>query len=44
MKSKQGEQKINQTAVPIDKVKELGAHYHKYYQLECSIFKSKIEN
>lgn len=32
------------TSVPIEKIEELGAHYHKYYQLECSFFKSNLDN
>jgi len=32
------------TSVPIEKIEELGAHYHKYYQLETSFFKSSLDN
>lgn len=32
------------TSVPMDKIKELGAHYHKYYQLETSFFKSSLDD
>ena len=28
------------TSVPLEKIAELGAHYHKYYQLENSFYKS----
>ena len=31
-------------SVPLDKIKELGAHYHKYYELNISFFKSKLDN
>ena len=27
-------------SVPLDKIAELGAHYHKYYQLDNSFYKS----
>lgn len=32
------------TSVRIDKVKDFGAHYHKYYKLETSFFKSSLDN
>lgn len=30
--------------MPIEKIEEMGAHFHKYYQLECSFFKSCLDN
>ena len=32
------------TSVPLDKIKDLGAHYHKYYELQVSFFKSSLDN
>ena len=31
-------------SVPLERIKELGAHAHKYYQLETSYFKSSLDN
>lgn len=31
-------------SVPIEKIKEMGNHFHKYYQIEHSFFKSKLDN
>ena len=28
----------------MEKIEELGAHYHKYYQMESSFFKSSLDN
>ena len=30
--------------MPIEKIEELGAHFHKYYQLETSFYKSSLDN
>ena len=32
------------TSVPLEKIKELGAHFHKYYELQVSFFKSSLDN
>jgi COP9 signalosome complex subunit 5 len=32
------------TSVPLEKIEEMGAHFHKYYQLECSFFKTALDN
>ena len=29
--------------MPLDKIKELGSHYHKYYELETSFYKSSVD-
>lgn len=43
MKQK-GEMGSGAVSVPLEKIKDLGAHYHKYYQLETSFFKSSVDN
>ena len=40
----QGEKQKGTFSVPMDKIEEMGTHYHKYYQLECSFFKSKLDD
>lgn len=43
-KMKEGGGSQADTSVPMEKIKELGAHYHKYYQLETSYFKSSVDS
>lgn len=31
-------------SVPIEKIAELGAHYHKYYQLETTFYKTQTDD
>lgn len=44
LEQQKSQSKGGDTSVPIDKIEELGAHYHKYYQLETSFFKSSLDN
>lgn len=44
VEASQVDKSTGQTSVPLDKIEELGAHYHKYYQMESSFFKSSLDN
>lgn len=38
-----GEHSSKQTMVPLEKLEDFGIHSNKYYQLEHSFFKSKLD-